>query len=155
MAVRLGPSEDPYLPTDPYVRRFWTAVLGPAAMVELLRLSKAARSSVKVKEPLHLRGLLESGLARVDEGSIVIHERIPTVPARLVERLPVRLRREHALAVARSVTANRADQGQPESRGLTRQKAQADSKPRSAPAEKHRRQANRQSAHPGEGQLAG
>lgn len=155
MTVKLDPSEDPYLPTDPYVRRFWTAVLGPGAMVELLRLSKAARNSAKVREPLYLRGLLESGLARVEPGSIVIHERIPPVPARLVERLPVRLRREHALAVARSVTANGADQGQPEGRSLTRQKAQTHSEPRRAPAEQHRRQTNRQSTHPGEGQLAG
>jgi hypothetical protein len=124
-------------------------------MVELLRLSKAARNSAKVKEPLHLRGLLESGLARVDEGSIVIHERIPPVPARLVERLPARLRREHALAIARSGTANGADQSQPEGRSLPRQKAQTHSESRRPPAEQHRRQANRQSAHPGEGQLAG
>jgi hypothetical protein len=151
----LDPSEGQYLPTDPYVRRFWTAVLGPGAMVELLRLSKAARNSAKVREPLHLRGLLESGLARVDEGSILIHERIPAVPARLVQRLPVRLRREHALAVALSATANGPDQGQPEGGSLTRQETQAHSEPRRAPAEQHRRQANRQSTHPGGGQLAG
>ena len=124
-------------------------------MVELLRLSKAARNSAKVREPLYLRGLLESGLARVDEGTIVLSERIPVVPTLLVERLPVRLRREHALAVAHSAAANGAEQSQPQSGRLTRQKAQADSEPGRAPAQRHRRQANRQAAHPGRRQLAG
>ena len=124
-------------------------------MVEFLRLSKAARISGKVREPLHLRGLLESGLARVDEGIIVLTERIPLVPARLVERLPVRLRREHALAVAHSAAANGAEEGKPESGSLTRQKAQTDSEPGRAPAQQHRRQANRQASDPGRGKLAG
>jgi len=123
-------------------------------MVELLRLSKAARDSVKIREPLHLRGLLESGLARLDEGNIVIAERIPVVPARLVERLPVRLRREHALAVALSGAANGADQSQSQSRDLANEKGQADPKADGATADKHGRQANRQPSHPGRSKLA-
>lgn len=149
--VRLEPSDDFYLPTDPYVRRFWTAVLGPSAMVELLRLSKAARCEGKVREPIHLRGLLEAGLARIAEEGIVVTERVPAVPERLVARLPVRLRREHALVMAktRSGVSNGAAQSESEGCDLSDHKSQTHAKTGRAATDKHGRQTDRQTPHPG------
>lgn len=148
--VKLEASDDIYLPTDPYVRRFWTAVLGPSAMVELLRLSKAARCDGEVREPIHLRGLLEAGLARVGDEGIVVIERVPAVPERLIARLPVRLRREHALvAKTRSGVSNGAGQSEPEGCDLSDDKSQTYSKTGRAATDKHGRQTDRQTTHPG------
>ncbi|MFV1963285.1 MAG: hypothetical protein ACC658_15815, partial [Acidimicrobiia bacterium] len=40
--VRLSKSEGRFRPSDPYVRRFWVAAIGPSAVAELLRLVRAA-----------------------------------------------------------------------------------------------------------------
>ncbi len=119
-------------------------------MVELLRLSKAARNDVRVREPIHLRGLLEVGLARVQEDSIVVTERVPAVPDRLVERLPVRLRREHAIAMAGAqlAAADGAGERKAERSKFSNHKTQAHSEAGRTAADQHGRQADRQPPHP-------
>ena len=39
---------------DLYVRRFWTAVLGPSAIAERLRIAQAGRSGNRIRRPIHL-----------------------------------------------------------------------------------------------------
>jgi hypothetical protein len=112
VAVQLSPATSAYHPTDPYVRRFWAAALGPSAVVDLLRLSQAARRRQRVRRPLRLRSLLEAGLVRIDGESILVVEEIPPLPPRLVARLPVHLRREHASL--QSAGSGGADQGEDE-----------------------------------------
>lgn len=94
--MRLGNEARGFLPTDPYVGRFWMAIIGPSAMTDLLRLSQAARREVKVLSPIHLRPLLEVGLVKIDADGLVVTGRIPQLPPALVRRLPTHLRRQHA-----------------------------------------------------------
>ncbi|HKX76271.1 MAG TPA: hypothetical protein VJR05_12875 [Acidimicrobiia bacterium] len=96
MAVRLGDETCGFLPTDPYVGRFWLAIVGPSALTDLLRLSQAARREELVLRPIHLRPLLEVGLVKIDREGLVVRRRIPELPPPLVGRLPVHLRRQHA-----------------------------------------------------------
>ncbi|HEY7564648.1 MAG TPA: hypothetical protein VIA81_06970 [Acidimicrobiia bacterium] len=84
-----------YPPHDLYVRRFWSAALGPSAVTELLRIARAARQGVKIRRPIHLQSLMEAGLVRVADGAIVIDERIPEVPPVLLRRMPASLRYAH------------------------------------------------------------
>ncbi|HZD22439.1 MAG TPA: hypothetical protein VE569_03430 [Acidimicrobiia bacterium] len=49
--VRLITTEVGVEPSDPYVRRFWVAALGPGAVAELLRLISAAGKGEEVRLP--------------------------------------------------------------------------------------------------------
>ncbi len=49
---------------DDYVRRFWTAVIGPGAVADLLRLMAAAGTDRELKRPVFLAELARVGLAR-------------------------------------------------------------------------------------------
>ena len=81
---------------DPYVRRFWTAVVGPGAVAGLLRLVKAGRTGVSIPRPDHLPELMRYGLIAHHNGTIWLTESIPVVPGHLVRSMPPFLRREHA-----------------------------------------------------------
>jgi hypothetical protein len=59
-----------YPPDHPYVRRYWTAVLGPGAVADLLRLMTAARRGCSLLEPLHLSTLARAGLVRFEPGRV-------------------------------------------------------------------------------------
>lgn len=83
-------------PSDPYVRRFWVAALGPGAIAELLRLVRAARRGEEVRLPRHLPLLLRSGLARIEEGSIAVVDSLPVVPTELRWRFPPAVAAEHS-----------------------------------------------------------
>ncbi len=80
---------------DLYVRRFWTAVLGPSAIAELLRIAEAARKGGRVRRPIHLHNLMEVGLVQVVNGEIVIGQLIPPLPVSLVRQLSPALRYAH------------------------------------------------------------
>ena len=87
---------DGYAPTDEYVRTFWISVMGPGAVADLLRLAAAARSGRPLKRPNNLATLVREGLARPSsDGSIKVHQRVPPLNTKQVQRLPPRLRREH------------------------------------------------------------
>jgi len=149
--VRLTNTTNPYLPTDPYVRKFWVAVLGPSAVVDLLRLSQAARRQKAVLRPLHLRGLLEAGLVRLDEEALIVGDRIPPLPALLLERLPVRLRREHAHLTMPALSANGSYQGKRECDQFAHQEPHAHPEPGAAASEKHGCDPSGQSGYPSAG----
>lgn len=87
---------DGYAPTDEYVRTFWISVVGPGAVADLLRLAAAAHSGRPLKRPSNLASLVREGLVHpTDDGTIKVHQRVPTLNAKQIRRLPPALRRQH------------------------------------------------------------
>lgn len=93
--VRLRPTTDTYRPTDAYVRRFWVAAIGSTAVAELLRLVRAAEKGEGVRLPRYLPTLMRAGLVRVEEGWLVVVDRVPEVPKDLRWRFPPTLAADH------------------------------------------------------------
>lgn len=83
-------------PNDIYVRRFWVAAIGPAAVADLLRLVAAARRNRSIPCPIHLAVLLSEGLATRVGASIGVPETIPRLDLANRRRLAPALRRELA-----------------------------------------------------------
>ena len=100
--VSLEPGAGRFDPSDPYVRRFWVAAIGPGAVAELLRLIRAAAKGEDVRLPRHLPLLMRTGLVRAGRGCLVVVDRIPVVPAELRWRFPPSLAAEHGRWAARS-----------------------------------------------------
>ena len=86
------PGHDPY---DPAVRRYWSALVGPGAVADLLRLITAARRGVRLRRPLHLPSLLAEGLAHRDGEAILVPTRIPALDDGQQRRLHPSLRAEY------------------------------------------------------------
>ena len=101
MPVRLVPTDHGVEASDPYVRKFWVAALGPGAVAELLRLVSAAGKGEEVRLPRHLPQLLRTGLVTVVDGTLAVKERIPPVPAEMRWRFPPDVAAQHAEWLAR------------------------------------------------------
>lgn len=80
-----GP-DDGVEPSDPYVRRFWVAALGPAAVTDLLRLCAAAHRDRAIPQPLSLPILLSEGLVAWTDGHLVVPHPLPRVPSGRLKR---------------------------------------------------------------------
>jgi len=80
----------------PYVRRFWTAVIGPGAVADLLRLTVAARRGRSLPRPLHLGSLIAEDLVRRTAEVLAVRNTVPPLSVAHVRRLSPSLRREHA-----------------------------------------------------------
>lgn len=93
---RDAPGHDP---TDPLVRRFWTAVVGPTAVAELLRLVAAARGGNRIPEPLRLAALAAEGLIERSGDTVLIRPRIPHLGPSQLNRLTPALRVEYLAAM--------------------------------------------------------
>ena len=83
---------------DPAVRRYWSALVGPGAVADLLRLSATARRGGRLRRPLHLPSLLREGLVHRDGEAIVVPARIPTLDDGQQRRLHPSLRAEYRRA---------------------------------------------------------
>jgi hypothetical protein len=103
--VKLISSDDGIQPSDPYVRRFWVAALGPGAVAELLRLVNAAGKGEAVRLPRHLPQLLRAGLVTVVDGNLAVLELLPQVPVELRWRFTPDVAADHAAWLARRVSA--------------------------------------------------
>lgn len=95
--VRLVEWAEGIEPSDPYIRRFWVAALGPGAVAELLRLISAAGKGEEVRLPRYLPHLLRAGLVTIVSGTLAVKERIPPVPVEMRWRFPPDVAAEHAL----------------------------------------------------------
>ena len=101
--------------SDPYVRRFWVAAIGSDAVVELLRMVRAAEKGEGVRLPRHLPTLLRAGLVKATTGSLVVSKRVPEVPRELRWRFPPSLANEHALWVGSAPNGKRRHENQGDS----------------------------------------
>lgn len=84
-----------HLPTDAAVRRYWTALIGPGAVADLLRLIAAARSGRRLREPLHLGALASEGLVHRTPGLVLVGALVPHLEDRHLSRLRPSLRAEY------------------------------------------------------------
>ena len=83
-------------PTDhPYVRRYWTATIGPGAVADLLRLATAAQRGRSLRRPTHLHVLVRANLAHTNHGRVFVRTRIPRLTDIQIRLLPPDLRRSH------------------------------------------------------------
>lgn len=142
-----------FRPTDLYVRRFWSAVLGVGAITDLLRIVQAGLRGNALRRPVHLATLLTAGLVRVDGQTILVPDRIPPLPADALRTLPPALRRSHAQWF--STRAENPPGGEDQRDDLTNDKADSNPHIRSPRRERHGGQARDQATDPRSGQLAG
>jgi len=82
-------------PDDPAVRRFWTALLGPSAVADLLRLTAAAANGRRIREPLHVAHLAAEGLVHRSGPMVLVRPTIPYLSPSQLQRLPAALRVEY------------------------------------------------------------
>jgi hypothetical protein len=92
-------TQQSHAPDDPLIRRFWTALIGPAAVADLLRLTTTARNGGRIRRPTHLQILLSEGLAHRDGDTIVVPVRVPTLSESHQRRLHPTLRAEYRRAL--------------------------------------------------------
>ena len=83
-----------YPAPHPYVRRYWTPILGPGAVADLLRLATAAIRGRSLPRPVHLAELARIGFVKETSSEVSVRTRIPAVPAALRRKLPLMLQRE-------------------------------------------------------------
>lgn len=99
----LAPTTQPsFAVTDTYVRRYWTAAIGPGAVADLLRLATAARRGRSLRYPVYLGVLITTGLATVSGGKLLVRTEVPAVPNRLASGLSPSLRRRHSKELPRT-----------------------------------------------------
>jgi hypothetical protein len=84
-----------HAPDDPAIRRYWTALIGPGAVADLLRLTSAALSGRALRRPLHLQVLLREGLVERNGSSFLVRRRVPALSEGQQRRLSPRLRAEY------------------------------------------------------------
>lgn len=101
--VSVAPRDEGFEPSDPYVRKFWVAALGPGAVAELLRLASAAGKGEEVRLPRHLPQLLRVGLVSIVDGRLSVVERIPVVPPELRWRFTPDIAADHRTWTTHSV----------------------------------------------------
>ena len=100
---RLGAAVDGFELHDPAAIRFWSAVVGPQAVGDLLRLVVAARRRLSVPRPLHLTALAREGLVTGIGPVLWVSPRVPRLMAHQLRRLSPGLRREYeALGIGRA-----------------------------------------------------
>lgn len=80
----------------PYVRRFWTAALGPGAVADLLRLMVAARRGRSLLHPEYLHLLTGAGLVFHAYGSVWVRSSVPPLGGAQLRRMAPAMRTEHA-----------------------------------------------------------
>lgn len=79
-----------------YVRTFWTALLGPSAVADYLRLVRAAERHGTLKRPRSLNRLARAQLVRQTDRGLEVRMTTPPLSAAQVLRLAPAVRRDHA-----------------------------------------------------------
>jgi hypothetical protein len=86
---------DGHDPADPAVRRYWTAIIGPGAVADLLRLIAAARLGKLIRQPTRLGALAAEGLIERRAATVIAPPRVPYLSEGQQRRLTPRLRAEY------------------------------------------------------------
>ena len=89
------PNITTYPLNHPYVRRYWTATIGPGAVADLLRLATAAQRGRSLRRPTHLHVLVRANLVHTTAGHVFVRTNIPQLSSFHVRLLPPDLRRLH------------------------------------------------------------
>jgi len=84
-----------YPASSSYVRTFWTAVLGPGAVADLLRLATAASRGRSLLRPINLSTLCAAGLARERAGQVEIKVIVPKLSNHQLRSVHPAVRRLH------------------------------------------------------------
>ena len=84
-----------HAPQDAAVRRFWTAIVGPGAVADLLRLIAASHHGRRLREPLHLGILATEGLIERDDPIVMVRPRVPHLGDSQLRRLRPAMRSEY------------------------------------------------------------
>lgn len=92
---RTVPIETGFLPHDPLVRRYWTAVIGPGAVADLLRLIAAGTTRRSILEPLHMAELTRQQLVEWWDGVPWVASRVPYLDPAQTRRLHPSLQGEY------------------------------------------------------------
>lgn len=92
-----GPEGFP--PHHPYVRRFWSAVMGPGAVADLLRLIVAARNDRRIPLPGHLPLLTMHDLTRPAHEAVWVRMTVPPLGGGQLRSVSPLLRAEHRRAL--------------------------------------------------------
>ena len=102
LVARLLDDESPGFPAHhPYVRRFWTAAVGPGAVADLLRLIAAAGRRQPLPYPEYLHLLITAGLVVWSPESAWVRPSVPPLGDAQLRRITPSLRAEHTAEVAR------------------------------------------------------
>ena len=96
---RPGPASGHH-PADAAVRRYWTALIGPGAVADLLRLIAAAGSGRLLREPLHLAVLAAEELAHLAPGLVLVSATVPQLDEGRIARLRPSLRAEYRALIS-------------------------------------------------------
>lgn len=151
--VSITKSESGFAPTDLYVRRFWSAVLGVEAIADLLRIVQAGLRGNSLRRPLHLSTLLSAGLVHLDGNVIMARDRIQPLDDGAIKIMSPALRRAHIEWM--STRAENAPSRQRQGDNFPSQKADSHSHVGGPVPKRHRPQSDDEAADPGSGQLAG
>ena len=89
-----------HAPDDPAVRRFWTAIMGPSAVADLLRLTAAASTGRRIQEPLRLATLAAEGLIHRAGSIVLVRPTVPYLHEAHLRRLRPALRTEYETHIA-------------------------------------------------------
>lgn len=81
--------------SHPYVRRYWTAAIGPGAVADLMRLAVAAQRGRSLPRPESISILIKEDLARWVGGRLFVRTTIPRLSPTHERRLTPQLRRQH------------------------------------------------------------
>ena len=83
----------------PYVRKFWTAAIGPGAVADLMRLAVAAQRGRSLPRPTSLSLLSREGLVSWSRGQLLAGISVPPLPNHHLRQMAPSLRREHQRAL--------------------------------------------------------
>ena len=75
-------------------RRWWSAILGPGAVADLLRLATAARRGRSLPRPVHLDVLARAGLVIHTADALAVVNTFPPIPPLLTRQMHPLIQRE-------------------------------------------------------------
>ena len=94
-------------PTHPYVRAYWSAIVGTSAVADLMRMIVAANRSTSLAHPLFVHVLTREGLVHHFRDHMWVHSTVAPLGTKQVARLTPRLKRFHSRDLAKALEESR------------------------------------------------